>query len=224
MNAVSQRMISFLRDLGKHNEREWFHANKERYNEAKNDFVSLVENLIGRIGEITDLGDLKAKDCMYRIQRDIRFSPDKTPYNTHFSVVISPGGKKTKHTPFFFRIKPTDPSACIIGGGVWYGDGKQLASIRQEIDYNADQLLDIINQPEFKKYFDGLEGDKLKRPPKGYDADHPHIELLKMKQWLVWRPITEKEYTSEGFSDYVVDVYKTMTPFLNFWDQVLLEE
>lgn len=222
MNKVSETTVNFLVDIGENNEREWFHSNKAYYNQAKQDFVDLVDNVISRVGEFNDLGSLQAKDCMYRIQRDVRFSPDKTPYNSHFSAVISPGGKKTKHTPFFFRIKPDTPELCRIGGGIWHGDGKQLAAIRQEIDYNAAELKSIIESPSFKKYFPILEGEKLKRPPKGYDKDHPDIELLKMKQFLVWHPLPKELYASDDFVDYVVDIYKWMLPFLKFWDGVLL--
>lgn len=224
MDGISKNTIDFLKDLSLNNEREWFHANKPRYEHAKNDFAEVINTIIERIRKYNDLGPLEAKQCMYRIQRDIRFSPDKTPYNTHFSAVISPGGKKTTHTPFFFRIKPDMPSLCLVGGGIWYADGKQLAAIRQEIDYNADQLKSIINEPLFKKYFTQLEGEKLKRPPKGYDKGHPNIEWLKMKQFMVWHPLSEDLYTSEGFVNYVIDVYKSMLPFLKFWDGVILNE
>lgn len=223
MDKVSKRTSDFLLQLGENNTREWFHANKPRYEEAKNDFSNLVDNLIARIRRHTDLGSLEAKNCMYRIQRDIRFSPDKTPYNSHFSAVIAPDGKKTKQTPFFFRIKPNDPSLCLIGGGIWHTDGKQIAAIRQEIDYNGDELKSIINQPEFLNYFKKLEGETLKRPPKGYDKDHPYIDWLKMKQFMVWHPLSEEVYSSESFADYVLDVYQTLIPFLNFWDTVLLD-
>lgn len=223
MNKVTQRTVDFLLSIGDNNSREWFHANKSKYTEGKEDFEALVNNLIARIGKFTDLDALEAKHCMYRIQRDIRFSPDKTPYNSHFSAVISPGGKKTRRTPFFFRIKPNDPNLCLIGGGIWYADGKQLAAIRQEIDYNADELKTIIDEPKFKKYFKQLEGEKLKRPPKGYDKEHPDIEWLKMKQFMVWSPLAKELYTSDSFADYVLDVYQAMIPFINFWDAVLLE-
>ncbi|MEO1052245.1 MAG: DUF2461 domain-containing protein [Bacteroidota bacterium] len=222
MHHISQRTVTFLRQLDQNNNREWFAEHKKDYQVAKQDWEDFINALIARVGKHMELGPLTAKDCMYRVNRDVRFSPDKTPYNTHVSAVIAPDGKKTKQAPFYIRIKPTDKSG--IGGGIWYADGKTLAALRQEIDYNAEALQGILSEKKFGQFFDGMDGEKLKRPPKGYDKDHPHIEWLKMKQFMLHHEIKADVYLADGFLDYAEEAFLAMKPFLDFMNTVLLEE
>lgn len=219
MTSIPAVTVSFLKDLSKNNEREWFQENQKYYKEAKNGFIAFIDRLIDRMQDFTDLGPLQAKDCMYRINRDLRFSKDKTPYNTHFSVLLAPGGKKTNRPFHYIKIKPDGDSE--ISGGFWTEDKKRLALVRQEIDYNGEALRNILSQPEFVKNFGELHGEKLKRPPKGYEADHPDIELLKMKYYVVSKVIGEDLYLSDKLLDNTLNLYKSMQPFLNFFDQAL---
>lgn len=176
---------TYLLKLSKNNNREWFHDYKQEYAEAKEEFTHFTQQLINDMSGFENLGDLKAKDCIYRIQRDVRFSPNKTPYNTHFSAMIAPQGRRTGLAPYYFRLKPDGES--LLAGGVWEGKAAMINTIREEMDYNMDAFKTILETQSFLHYFGSMQGDQLKRPPRGYAADHPDIDLLRHKQFLVQR-------------------------------------
>ncbi len=198
------------------------HANKSFYQEARQAFETFIGELLKAVDTFHPLGLLQPKDCIYRQQRDVRFSPDKTPYTTHMSALIAPGGKKTVQIPFYIRIKPDGES--VLGAGAWGGSGAQLYHIRQEIDYNPQPLLETLSTPDFQKYFGEIKGQSLKRPPKGYAPGHPHIELLKKKEWYIQHTITEKQYRSENFLAYATEVFKTAKPFVDYLNEAWQEE
>lgn len=193
------------------------HDNKDFYQQARHAFVLFIEQLIQAVDEFYPLGLLQAKDCIYRQQRDIRFSKDRTPYTTHMSALIAPGGKKFTQVPFYLRIKPDGVS--ILGAGIWDCTAQQLYNIRQEIDYNPQPLKEAINAPAFRKYFGGIQGESLKRPPKGYQADHPDIDLIKRKEFWIEHPITEREYLADNFLSYTVEVFKVAKPMVDYLNE-----
>lgn len=222
MQTISSTTIEFLQALSANNSREWLHANKPFYQQARQEFADFIEELLKAVDTFHPFGIIRAKDCIYRQQRDVRFSPDKTPYTTHMSALIAPGGKKATQVPFYIRIKPDGVS--MLGAGAWGGDGAQLYRIRQEIDYNPQPLLNITHHPDFQKYYDTLQGQSLKRPPKGYSADHPHIDLLKKKEWYLQHIITEKEYRATNFLTYATAVLKAAKPFIDYMNVPWEEE
>lgn len=174
---------TYLLKLSKNNNREWFHDYKQEYAEAKEEFTHFTQQLINDMSGFENLGDLKAKDCIYRIQRDVRFSPNKTPYNTHFSAMIAPQGRRIGLAPYYFRLKPDGES--LLAGGVWEGKAAMINTIQEEMNYNMDAFKTILETQSFLHYFGSMQGDQLKRPPRGYAADHPDIDLLRHKQFLV---------------------------------------
>lgn len=204
----------YLLALSANNNRDWFHANKPSFQEAKDEFMNFLDQLIQKMHDFEDLGDIRPKDCMYRIQRDVRFSPNKTPYNTHFSAMISSEGRRSKKGPYYLRIKPDGVS--VVAGGIWEGKAAMFQAIRQEIDYNIADFKAILTAPKFKDYFGEVWGESLKRPPKGFDPNHPEIELLKKKQFLFYRELDKSTYRSEGFLEKVIDMFKAAKPFLDF--------
>lgn len=220
MTTISKTTYDFLSQISKNNNRDWYHANKDFYKEAKADFEAFTDAVIDEMRKSTDLGNITAKDSTFRIQRDVRFSKDKTPYNSHMSAYIGPQGKKTRQAGFYFRIKPDGDT--VIGGGIWQADGEVLKSIRQEIDYCADDFHKIIDSKQFKACFGELDGDSLKRPPKGYDAEHPEIKHLKMKQWLASEIVPKKVYMGKNFAQHVVATHKTVLPFLDFLNRAFV--
>lgn len=219
MPAISAITVRFLKALSQNNNREWMHANKDFYQQARHEFALFIEQLIQAVDAFYPLGLLQPKDCLYRQQRDVRFSKDKTPFTTHMSALIAPGGKKTTRVPFYLRIKPD--GASILGAGVWGCSGQQLYNIRQEIDYNPQPLKEAIQAPAFRKYFGEIQGETLKRPPKGYEADHPDIDLIKRKEFWIEHPVTEQEYLSDAFLAYTVEVFKVAKPLANYINQAL---
>lgn len=210
--------LSFLTDLKENNSREWFQANKERYDEAHTNVLTFATGLIEEMSK-ADTGvdsSTSPKKSLMRIYRDIRFSKDKTPYKTHFAV-----GRLTKHKSveigYYLQIEPGNKS--FIAGGYWMPQGEHIKVIRQEIDYNAAELTAIIDAPKFKKSFGEFrDQEKLKTLPKGYEADNEHIELLKLKSFIAYRNLTDKEILSAGAAKNIAALCAQIHPlnvFLN---------
>ncbi|CAG5016500.1 hypothetical protein DYBT9275_05568 [Dyadobacter sp. CECT 9275] len=211
--------LEFLRSLALNNNREWFQENRSRYDTAKADFEGLVGTLISEVGKFQDLGNLTVKDCIFRINRDIRFSKDKSPYKRNLSAGIGPGGRGAGRVDYYLHIQPDGES--FLGGGMWDPTTEQLAKYRQEIDYNAQEIKDIINKAEFQAYFPEIHGSVLKTTPKGYPKDHPETELLKRKELFFMHRYTDKEVTSKGFAENIVNGIRLLKPYCDYMNYIL---
>lgn len=211
-----QFILKFLRDLSKNNDRTWFEKNKARYLEAKQGFEDFVAALLKEMTKFDEgLAGLDPKKLPFRIYRDVRFSKDKRPYKVNMGAGFSPNGKLIQEPGYYVHIEPGNKS--FVAGGIYMPDKDVLSKIRQEIDYNADQLYKILNNKAFKKLFKGFDDfDKLKTTPKGYPADHPHIELLKHKSFIVTHGFTDKEVTDKKFVKMVSAYAKTIKPLNDF--------
>jgi len=209
--------LNFLKQLKKHNNRPWFDENKEKYLEAREDFNAFVEQVLLAYGKVEPaIGLLSAKDCVFRIYRDIRFSKDKTPYKTHFSAGINKGGKKVHFPGYHLHIEPGN---SYLGGGIWRPDRELLHKIRQEIDYNLDDLLAIIQKPSFRKTYGTFSTEnKLIRPPRGYEADNPAIDYLKLKSFTVCCKIPDEELLSADLVKIIVKKFKQAKPLIDFFE------
>jgi uncharacterized protein (TIGR02453 family) len=209
-------ILKFLKDLAKHNDREWFQKNKERYLEAKEGFDSLVAEVLGELAKFDKgLSGLDAKKLAFRIYRDVRFSKDKSPYKTNMGAGFSPNGKLVQEPGYYLHLQPGNKS--FFAGGIYMPDAANLSKIRQEIDYSLDKLNKVIKGKKFKSMFDGFdEFDKLKTMPKGYPKDHPAIELLKLKSLIVSRAFTDKEVTDKKFMKALTETAKTIKPLNDF--------
>ena len=209
------KILAFLEQLSRNNNREWFNDNKTEFEEARDVFVEFLAYLIGQI-ELFDKNiiGVDPKKAMYRIYRDTRFSKDKTPYKTHFGGYICEFGRTSGNPGYYVHIEPEGNS--IIGGGLYHPMPDVLAKVRQEIDYNGDKLMKIMNKDSFKKRFDIYNEDKLVRPPKGYDETNPHIEWLKMKSFLLMESFADKVVLGKDYVEKVVSGFKEMAPFNAF--------
>jgi len=213
--------INFLRNLQKNNNRPWFEEHRTAYDEARADFFNLVEELIKRIAQFdAHIGRLAVKDCVFRINRDVRFSKDKRPYKNNMACYINREGKKGNGAGYYLHI---EPGQSFAAGGIWMPEPAVLAGIRQEIDYNFVEWEKIINHKDFKKTFTkGVNSEEvLVRPPKGYDEDNPAINYLKMKSFTVSRSFTDKNVQDKDFVKEVTDTFKTMKPFIDFLNTAL---
>ena len=210
--------LTFIADLKENNNREWFQANKERYDTAQGDVIAFAGKLIEALSK-EDAGvdaALDPKKCVMRIYRDVRFSKDKTPYKTNMAI-----GRLTKNKTveigYYLQIEPGNKS--FIAGGYWMPQGEHIKSIRQEIDYNAADLTGIVDTPDFKKDFGEFrEQEKLKTLPKGYDAENENIELLKLKSFIAYRDLKDKELTGPNAAKHVAQLCAKIHPlnvFLN---------
>lgn len=212
---IPQSTFDFLTKLNKNNNKEWFDKNRDAYEPAKKNFRDTVDELIHAIAKFDPaVKMLTAKDCVFRINRDIRFSGDKRPYKTNMGASISPGGKKSAAAGYYFHLQPGE---SFLAGGVWQPQPPQLSAIRQEIDYNTPEFKKITGNKNFKKYFGALsEEDKVKTAPKGYDKAHPEIETLKLKSFIVVSDLKDKEVLSKEFIKNAATAFKALHPLNMF--------
>ncbi len=216
METIKKSTLDFLTTLKCNNNREWFNANRPFYSEAKDNFESMVQEIINKIILFDPImRGLEAKSCVFRINRDIRFSKDKSPYKTHFGAFIVRGGKKNgdKFAGYYFHI---EPGKSIMVGGAYTPPSPWLSAIREKISDNHDEFIKITNSKDFIKYFGKIDGEKLKTSPKGYTSDHPYIELLRFKSYLVVNEVSDKMALSKDFLDHVLNVYQAMKPLNDY--------
>jgi uncharacterized protein (TIGR02453 family) len=211
--------LQFLRDLVQNNNREWFQENRKKYETARADMEQLVGKVIADVSQFQDLGNLLVKDCIFRINRDIRFSKNKDPYKSNLSAGIGPGGRSSGKIDYYLHIQPDGQS--FLGGGMWDPSSEQLGRYRQEIDYNAQELKSIILDKTFRAYFPEIEGEVLKTAPKGYGKDHPEIDLLRRKQLFFVHRFSDKEVVMKDFKDKIVAGIKLLKPYCDYMNYTL---
>lgn len=215
-----QPTLDFLRALQIHNNKPWFDAHRDTYQEAKQRFEDFVDAFIDEFRSIEDFENLSAADCVFRIYRDVRFSKDKSPYKPNMGASIALGGKHSIRAPYYIHLEPLDKS--LLAGGVYMPTPDQLAAIRRAIDRDPSRLKAAINNRPFKKYFGALSGEKLKTPPRGYEGDHPEIELLKYKQFITSHALTDKEVLSPRLVARTAEVFAALKPLLDFLNDAML--
>lgn len=209
---MNQSVFDFLSALQNNNNREWFAENKELYEDAKNQAYKFYESLANELAKIDEFGKFK----MYRIYRDVRFSTDKSPYKNHFGAIFM---RLQPHNRGSFYVH-LEPENSFIGGGFWSPNKEDLQRIRQGIEIEDDFQL-ILDEPKLKKEFGGLFGEAVKTAPKGFDKEHPRIDLIRYKQFLLKKDFSDKSVFSPDFKNQVVDGYKTMQPFFMYLTDVL---
>ena len=212
--------LKFLRQLKRNNNREWFLAHKDVYEEkVKAPMVELVLALGGAMQNFAPELIVDPKRAIYRIYRDIRFSSDKRPYKTHVSALFAPRGiPKHSGAALYFHIEPAE---VVVAGGVYMPDTAALRAIRQHIAAHWQDLRAILNQRNFKKLFGSLEGERLVRPPVGFPADHPAVDLLRYKQLYV--AVTEPPTLAEGPKLFrrLLTLFAAMIPLMRFLNEPL---
>jgi uncharacterized protein (TIGR02453 family) len=217
---IEQSTLDFLKKLKKNNNKEWFDKNRDKYLQAKQNVEEFTALLIKEIAKFNPaVGTLNPKSCVFRIFRDVRFAKDKSPYKLNMGAYISEGGKKGNKAGYYLHIQPGGQS--FLAGGMYMPEAPLLNAIRQEIDYNTDEFKKIIGKKSFKITFGELEGEKLKTVPKGYDKNHPDIELLKYKSYIVWHKLDDKELTQKDFLKKSASVFKELHPFNIFLNRAV---
>ncbi len=220
---IQNSTFTFLDKLRKNNNSEWFKANDEEYREARADVISFVSQIIQGLSIIdTSIQSqyLVPHKCLKRINRDIRFSLNKTPYKSHFFVTFNPGGHKSEGPGYYMSIEPKD---SFVGGGVYMPPTTELNKFRKEIEYNLAEWEEIINAPSFLKiYPNGVETSSvLKTSPRGFDKDSEAIEYLRMKGYHTARGLSNKELTSPDALSTVLNAYKEVHPMIRFLNAVM---
>lgn len=214
MDQVNKQIIDFLRELREHNNREWFLAHKDRFDTLRQAFLEEVQALIARISLFdTEVANMEAKDCVYRIYRDIRFSPDKSPYKCHFGAYMALGGHTSQRSGYYLHL---EPDGCLLSGGIWCPPSALLKMLRRDIYDHIEEFAAILEDPAFKKVYPGLEGDMLKRMPVGYPSDSPYDFILKHKDFIVASYKPDDFFFSEDWMEKTVSDFKLLQPFNRF--------
>ncbi|EAY28599.1 DUF2461 domain-containing protein [Microscilla marina] len=211
----TQNILRFLADLAQNNTREWMQDNKKVYQQAKKDFEEFTSEVIEEIATFDpNITGLTAKDCLFRLHRDVRFSKDKSPYKLNFGASITKGGRKSHWAGYYLQIQPGGES--FMAGGCYMPASENLAKIRQEIDYNAEEFRKLLAADGFKKYFGTLSGEQVKTSPKGYKKDNPNIDLLRHKSFTMWHKVTDKQVLSKNYKTLIVHAFEAMKPVNDF--------
>ena len=218
---LSTIVLKFLKNLKQNNNKPWMDLHRNEYEKAKADFHLFVDEMINNIAKFdTSIGMLKSKECSFRINRDIRFSKDKRPYKNNMAAYFNREGKKGRGAGYYIHI---EPGKSFVAAGIWMPEAKDLAAIRQEIDYNFEEWEKILNAASFKNQFkDGIDNsDTLVRPPKGYTDDNPAITYLKFKSFIFRKSFSDKEVLDKSFPKAVSKTFQTVKPVIEFINRSL---
>ncbi|HAA14303.1 MAG TPA: TIGR02453 family protein [Cytophagales bacterium] len=209
--------LDFLADLQENNHKEWFDANRKTYEAARDEFKVTLKHILADLArKEEEMAGLEPKDVMFRINRDIRFSKNKNPYKNNMGAFMGPGGRKTEQGGYYLHVQPNGES--FVAGGIYMPPPENLKKIRQEIDYNPVELKKILEEPIFAETWGALMGETLKTAPKGYPKDHPNIELLKHKSFIVMHKLSDQEMRSDGIVEQLLgyfDVLRPMNAYFN---------
>ncbi|WP_214227001.1 DUF2461 domain-containing protein [Pedobacter sp. B4-66] len=212
---IKPETLVFITNVAQNNNREWFAENKNRYEIAKADVLAFIDQLIPKLAAIDPEFsiDTPAKKCLLRIYRDVRFSKNKDPYKNNFGISFNIKGSDIHGPGYYLHIQPGE---CFLGAGFWMPEASVLKSVREEIDYNTSEFLSIIEAKNFKNIFSLSEEDKLKKAPKGYETDHPQIELLKLKSFIAICPLKDDEFLKPEIVDKLKTAFESVYPFILF--------
>jgi len=234
----SSIILSYLRDIAANNNREWFQEHKPQYEKAKKEFADAVESVIKGIAKFdSSVSHLTAKDCIFRFNRDVRFSPDKSPYKRHFGAYISAKGKKALHGGYYIHLQPGN---CFIATGAYWLPTYILTACRNEIMANIDTWRKAVEDGRFVSYYgyvgentmqEYTDGDRmspkgfgmnhLKKAPKDFPSDWQFVDYLKMKDYCCWHTVEESFFESDRWIDQVMDMYRTAKPMMDFTNAVI---
>lgn len=213
MNLILENTLSYLSQLKDNNYRDWFAENKSTFEKEQKNIKLFFKSIKDDFETIDNIEKMQ----VFRIYRDVRFSKDKTPYKSHFSAGFV-RQKPYLRGGYYLHIEDNN---SFVGGGFWEPNKEDLLRIRKELSIDASELREIIKEKEFKRYFGNLQGEELKTAPRDFDKNHPDIDLIRKKQYLVTRQFTNEEVLSPNFAKEVIVTFKTMRPFFNYMSDVL---
>lgn len=213
-------IFDFLSELAKNNHKAWFDENRKTYEKVKKLFEEQVTSLLEELQAFDEsLLGLEPKKCIFRINRDVRFSKDKSPYKLNFGASFQKGGKKTLGAGCYLHIQPHGES--FVAGGIYAPQPPELAKIRQEIDYNLQEFKGIVSADDFCKTFGELEGEKVKGTPKGYQADNPALAYLQHKNFIGWKKLPDDFFKKDDWITDVLPYFKALKPLQNFLNRAV---
>lgn len=207
-------IFNFLKELSINNNREWFNEHKEDYQRAQGEFELLLTAIIERIALFDpDIRGIQTKDCTYRIYRDTRFSPDKTPYKNHFGGYINAKGKKSLHSGYYVHLELDN---CMLAGGSLCLPSNILKALRQSVYDNIDEYRSIVEDSKFKSYFPIIGETFLKTAPKGFPKDFKYIDYLKCKEFTCAYKVPNNFFEDPKMLDHLSDAFQQFKRFADF--------
>ncbi|MEJ7766255.1 MAG: DUF2461 domain-containing protein [Chitinophagaceae bacterium] len=216
--------IKFLKDLKKNNNKPWFEEHRPAFDAAKKDFELFIETILHlHAQKDRDLLNLKVKECMFRINRDVRFAKDKSPYKTNMGASLNRGGKKSLFAGYYFHC---EPGQSFAGGGIWFPMPNEIKKVRQEIDYCFDEFRKVVESNKFKTVFGELnkgEEYSLVNVPKGYEKDNPAAGYLKLKSCVATRALSDADLVSKDLTKKVIEAFQTLQPMVKFLNRAIDE-
>lgn len=218
---IQKNIIEYLKTLQINNNKPWFDAHKKRYDEARAAFIQTVDTIIPAIAKFdSDIGNLAAKECIFRINRDVRFSKNKLPYKNNMAAYFNRAGKKGTGAGYYLHI---EPGRSFAAAGIWMPLPADLSKIRQEIDYNFDEWKKIIGGSSFKNQFqNGVDkSNSLMRPPKGYEPGNDAIDFIKLKSFVTTKPLSDADLMNKSFVADLTKTFKTVKPMIDFINRAL---
>jgi len=219
---LSKETLDFLEDLRANNNRDWFQSQKKRYETMKKDYHQLVTDFLEAMKPLDpSLEMLEVKNCTFRINRDIRFAKDKSPYKSHLGIWMAPTSAAGEMAGYYLHI---DKEGCFVGGGLYNPQPEQLQKIRKEINFFHDDLQEILNDKSFKSIYHNLnrdEGKMLKNPPRGYDKENPAIDFLKFKSFTATQKFDIKEVFQKDFVSKMTQKLIALKPLNDFLNRGL---
>lgn len=210
---IDKSALEYLSRLEQNNNREWFEEHKPEFKTIQADVKAFYEALKDRMQLHDEIQRLK----IFRIYRDVRFSTDKTPYKSHFAGSFARAGEE-RRGGYYLRIKPGETFAAV---GFWNPEKEDLLRIRKELEVDASEFRDIMEDPEFSKCWGTLQGDAVKTAPKGFDKNHANIDLIRQKQFIFTKEFTDKEVVSPKFIEKVDQAFQQVRPFFDLMSAVL---
>lgn len=217
---ITAATFTFLRDLKKNNQRAWFHAQRDRYLAARANVVELVEACLTEIAHVEPhILEQDPEDCLFRINRDTRFSKEKTPYKTHFGAFITDRGRKMNRAGYYLHV---EPGGCLLAGGLYMPPTPELKAVRAAILADAAPLRRILRKPTFVRLFgQEMPSDKLKTTPRDVPRDHPDADLLRYKSFGVWRNFPDRALQSGAFLKEAAQTFRALADFVHWLNAAL---
>lgn len=214
-----KKVLQFLQDLSQNNNKEWFLANRSRYEESRGTMLFVTEVLINEIRKFdSEIPIMNPKDCMFRIFRDVRFSNDKRPYKTNFGIFISKGGRKSSHAGYYLHI---EPESSFVGGGIYMPPAGPLKAIRSYFASHGNEFLELIQNKDFQSVYPEMHDHQLKTAPKGFPKNHPFIGLLRYKSIVFSKNIDNNLISSDKFIEFIVNSFLKLQPVNEVINQAL---
>lgn len=219
---IKPETLAFLTEIVENNNREWFALHKDRYETAKADVIAFVDELIPVLAATDPEFPLETqgKKCVMRIYRDVRFSKNKAPYKNNFGISFSVKNKNGIGPEYYLHLQP---GKSFFAAGYWMPEAPALKNIREEIDYNTSEFLEIIEAEDFKSLFKMSAEDTLKKAPKGYDPQHPQIGLLKLKSFIATFPLGDEELFKPTIVNHLKKAFTAAYPFIQFLRRAIVQ-